>query len=168
MRREAKKKSFTLIELLIALIIISITATLAIPGYKQYIKKAKGTEAKQVLRALADSLWRYHSETGGWPPSSGGQIPAYLDTQPPKASVFSYEYSNNGEDGCQLSSYLPNAYKKGYYKDGESVGYAVSYAPKTFVWSKGHSMDGNWNIYYLTCYSDGLGDVSYRETDWVD
>jgi len=84
-------KSFTLIELLIVLVIIGVVAVLAIPKYEAYVNKARGAEAKTVLRSLADSLWRYHVETGSWPTTEEGF--SKLDTKPPVSRYFDFSYA---------------------------------------------------------------------------
>ena len=47
-----KKRGFTLNELLIAVVIVSITAGLAIPMYMRTVEKVKGDEARGTLRLL--------------------------------------------------------------------------------------------------------------------
>ena len=47
-------KGFTLIELMIVVAIIGILAAVAVPGFMQYIKDSKTSEAKDNLKAIAD------------------------------------------------------------------------------------------------------------------
>jgi prepilin-type N-terminal cleavage/methylation domain-containing protein len=61
------RKSFTLIELLIVLIIVGVLATVAIPQYMQMRDKAILAEAKQCVKAFADAIWMYYTEAGQWP-----------------------------------------------------------------------------------------------------
>lgn len=75
------KKGFTLIELMIVVAIIAFLAMVAIPSFKQFLAKAKRTEAYMNLNALATAEKIYWAEHGtystdlnalGWKPE--GQI----------------------------------------------------------------------------------------------
>jgi prepilin-type N-terminal cleavage/methylation domain-containing protein len=59
-------KSFTLIELLIAVVIIALLATLAIPQYNSMIIKSKAAEAINMLDAIRKAELAYHDETREW------------------------------------------------------------------------------------------------------
>jgi type II secretion system protein G len=101
-------KAFTLIELLIVLVIIGIVAILAIPQYNQYVSKAQGAEAKTVLRSLADSLWRYHVETGSWPTTEEGF--SKLDKKVPVSRYFDFSYTQGLIEDCQISATMKNKF----------------------------------------------------------
>ena len=55
-------KGFTVIELMIALVIIGVLAVIAIPAYLDYQTKAKQAEAKINLKAIQTSQLAYYSE----------------------------------------------------------------------------------------------------------
>lgn len=55
-----KKKGFTLLELIIVVIIISVLAGLAIPQYLKAVEKAKAAKARQVLSELMQAEKLYH------------------------------------------------------------------------------------------------------------
>ena len=57
-----KQKGFTLIELMIVVAIIGILAAIAIPNYLSYTCKAKQTEAKSNLGAIATCQEAYSAE----------------------------------------------------------------------------------------------------------
>jgi type IV pilus assembly protein PilE len=56
-----KSSGFTLIELVIAMVIVSILATIAIPAYSTYVRKARRTDAKTALLDMASLEERYFS-----------------------------------------------------------------------------------------------------------
>ena len=57
----SKKSGLTLIELMIALVIVSILASVAVPIYKHYIRKGHRANAMQALHAiqLDEEKYRY-------------------------------------------------------------------------------------------------------------
>ena len=54
------KKGFTIIELMIVIIIISILVALAYPSYIDYVRKSKRSEAQQLLMnwSVNQEIWR--------------------------------------------------------------------------------------------------------------
>ena len=53
-------RGVTLLELLIVLLIISILAAIAYPNYREYITRAKRTEAKAALLQIATNQERFY------------------------------------------------------------------------------------------------------------
>ncbi len=86
-----KKNSFTLLELLIVLVIIGILVTLALPRYMDSINKARCAEAKQVLRAQADAIWQYYTETSSMPTDINS-----VDIKAPASKYFNYFFTAAG------------------------------------------------------------------------
>ena len=66
---KTNRKGFTLIELMIVVAIIGILAAVAIPGFMQYIKNSKTSEAKTNLNAISKGAVSYfeseHYSTDG-------------------------------------------------------------------------------------------------------
>ena len=60
MKRQASKKGFTLVELMIVIGIVAILVALALPSYGRYIRKANRGEAQQLLMNWANNqeIWR--------------------------------------------------------------------------------------------------------------
>ena len=59
--RARGQRGFTLIELVIAMVIASILAAIAIPSYSSYIQKSRRTEAKSALLNMASLEERFFS-----------------------------------------------------------------------------------------------------------
>jgi type IV pilus assembly protein PilE len=61
MNDRSRQQGFTLVELVIAMVIIATLAAIAIPSYSSYVLKSHRTEAKGALLDLAASEERYYS-----------------------------------------------------------------------------------------------------------
>ncbi|MSP59568.1 MAG: prepilin-type N-terminal cleavage/methylation domain-containing protein [Myxococcales bacterium] len=55
------RKGFTLVELMIAVAIIGLLASIAIPSFSRYIRRSKTTEAALNIRKMFDAAVAYHS-----------------------------------------------------------------------------------------------------------
>ena len=55
-------KGFTLIELMIVVVILSVLAMISLPTYSAYIKKSKRTAAKVALMSIAQAQEKYYAE----------------------------------------------------------------------------------------------------------
>ena len=64
------KRGFTLVELLIVVIIISVLATIAIPKFADTNTRAKEARLKLFLKNVRDATDRYRNDVGLWPQSS--------------------------------------------------------------------------------------------------
>lgn len=61
-----RPSGFTLIEVLIAMVIIAILAAIAIPNYSEYIQRGRRADAKAALLQLAQWQERRRTETGAY------------------------------------------------------------------------------------------------------
>lgn len=61
------KRGFTLVELFVVIIILSIIATIAIPKFADSNTKAKEARLKLFLNSAREATERYHADIGLWP-----------------------------------------------------------------------------------------------------
>ena len=64
MEKEASKKGFTFIELMIVVAIIGILAAVAIPAYSDFVTKARLSEVLVALDRVASAVTEYHALKG--------------------------------------------------------------------------------------------------------
>lgn len=91
-------KGFTLTELLIAVAIVTITASFAYPSYVQYVQDANRSQAQQQLLETAAVIERIYSRNGGYPdadlmpnlPQSDLYSFAYIPLDKPNGAVGQY------------------------------------------------------------------------------
>lgn len=65
---------FTLIELMIAVVIIGILAGIAYPSYQTYTRDARRTDAQTILLQLAGLQEKFFSTCASYSPNLGGSI----------------------------------------------------------------------------------------------
>lgn len=61
------RKGFTIIEMMIALVIITVLAVVAVPTYRSYITKAKLTEAFTITANTKVAMVEYYNTHGHFP-----------------------------------------------------------------------------------------------------
>jgi type IV pilus assembly protein PilE len=72
MKLHRRNFGFTLIELMIAIAIIGILASIAIPSYSQYIIKTRRVDAQSELIQEAQAMERYFTANGRYTTTAGG------------------------------------------------------------------------------------------------
>jgi type IV pilus assembly protein PilE len=92
---------FTLIELMIAVVVVSILLAIAVPSYETYVQKSRRTDAKTALLDLATREQRYFSVNNTFTASFGDLGYAAAGTSPASVEV--------GSDYYQVSVSVPAA-----------------------------------------------------------
>jgi prepilin-type N-terminal cleavage/methylation domain-containing protein len=70
------KKAFTLIELLIVVLILSLLATIAVGVFNTQVERARYAAARTTIANLELAITRYQLDTGEFPPSGSSELPA--------------------------------------------------------------------------------------------
>ena len=70
---------FTLIEMMIVIVIISILAAIAIPAYQQYVRKSACEEAKAALTGTANLLERHRAQFNAYN-AAGQPVPVVANS----------------------------------------------------------------------------------------
>jgi prepilin-type N-terminal cleavage/methylation domain-containing protein len=100
--RRCLTEAFTLAEILVVIVIISILASLLLPAVIRAHKAAQVTQARQRVSSLALALDQFYNDFGFYPPTNGPMNPAtgefdgtYAYDKNPSSSPKANEYAYN-------------------------------------------------------------------------
>jgi len=81
--KSAVKKGFSLTELMVVIMILSIMATFAMQYYSSTTEDTRRTKASQDLEGIKQAIKMYHVQSGGqYPPSIEALVGKYLSQYP--------------------------------------------------------------------------------------
>lgn len=73
-RRRPRNAGFSVIELMIVVVIISLLAMLALPGFNKVRRAARSNRFMSDLRSFTQAFEGYVTMNGGFPPNSGSGV----------------------------------------------------------------------------------------------
>ncbi|GHD67517.1 type IV pilin protein [Jeongeupia chitinilytica] len=117
--RSRAEAGFTLIELMITIAIIGILASIALPAYSNYVKRAKAKTAGADLVSLSLGLENYYQKQLGYPPASSnttttaGTQSLITTWSPAQGADFDYKYTFTAASGSTKAYYTLAATGKG-------------------------------------------------------
>ncbi|ALS32942.1 type IV pilus assembly protein PilE [Pseudoalteromonas translucida KMM 520] len=93
----AREQGFTLVELMIAIAILGVLYSVALPNYTSYIQHSRRADVQQVLLQQTAVLERQYTRVGGYPKTYTFPASDYY--------AFSYQSdaSQGGSDGSEFS-----------------------------------------------------------------
>lgn len=93
------KKGFTLVEIVITIVIVGILSLVSVPIYRNYVRKAMGTEATALLGAINLSEKAYLAENGSFYTTSETSVDSFLDVDARTNKYFtSFSITYNSSD----------------------------------------------------------------------
>jgi len=100
-------KGFTLIELMIAVVIVAILSAIAVPSYFSYVRDSRRDLAKQSLLAAAQKMESYYALNMTYVGSATGTTPDIFTDKVPADGTERYytlQISNLTQSGYTLSA----------------------------------------------------------------
>ena len=103
-------RGFTLVELMIVVVILSIIAAVAYPSYKEHVRKARRTDAKAMLMQVAQQQERWFTRKHTYAPDLSA-LGFVNDTEPSEDGHYNVSISVPGgcSSGLVVSCYLVTA-----------------------------------------------------------
>jgi prepilin-type N-terminal cleavage/methylation domain-containing protein len=81
-------RGFTLVEIMVAVVILGILIAIAVPTYGHFQRKAQNTTFMNNLRIFSQAFETFAMKYGAWPPSAGPGVVPFLDSNRTMSGEF--------------------------------------------------------------------------------
>ena len=100
-----KEQGFTLIELMIVVVVISILSAIAFPSYQSYVRRGACEDGKGVLQGAANVLERYRAQHNTYSSAKASDLVVYQSAPVDGTqSYFSIALSGLSDTGYSLTA----------------------------------------------------------------
>jgi prepilin-type N-terminal cleavage/methylation domain-containing protein len=107
--RLRKKLGFTMIEVLTALMVMSVVVRIGIPNYQEVRLRAEAAQVAGDFNVVRQAVFEYLAENHSWPPEFGtGQVPPGLTPHLPEGFTFQRGRYQLDWEHLMLPSGLPS------------------------------------------------------------
>ena len=136
--RIVNKKSFTLMEIIVVVIIVGVLAGLALPRFSIVVEKVRSSEGVQILTTLLTAQKRYAMENGGSYQNGSGLsnmlADGDLDVNIPQPANFNvpYIYNNPAQVALIQRQIAPITFTYGLSIDANGNITCTDYAGYTY------------------------------------
>ena len=103
MTMKQRSKGFTLIELMIAVMIVGIIAAVAIPSYQSQVTKSRRADAQGALTGLANAMERYFTNQNTYAGAAVGDGGIFPDQAPLDGGTKYYQLSISAQDASSYT-----------------------------------------------------------------
>lgn len=156
--RTDRARGFTLVELMIAVAIVGILASIAIPNFNRYVLRSKAAEREVIRGALRRAIEDYHLRYERFPGASGNGsflFGDYNPPYPPGVAKRPLEIRTTDHWNTLSLQIAGNLYHSYYFLGIDEGGTGVAY----FFTQIYGDLDGDGQLYYQYNYHQRQGGV---------
>ena len=142
----AAKKGFTIIELLVAIVVIGILVTIMIVSYSGIQQRSRDSERGSDVTTLKIAIEKYHAEKGAYPDACGDETECPVSTLGPELSPYLATIPHdprNTADSANDYRYIKGAVTAGDPNAVDSYAIKITYEAKPTC-KTGQNINTNW------------------------